>query len=86
MGHPVSAGSEGFADFADFQSANAANGDFNPRSQSQSRFTTEQNSHAFIHVLFILHVCYQQVTHTDLNLQCTTFSWVNFIIADVALK
>ena len=38
MGHPAPTSPEGFADFADFQSANAANGDFNPRSQSQSRF------------------------------------------------
>ena len=37
MGHPTSAGSEGFADFADFQSANAT-GEFNPRSQSQSMY------------------------------------------------
>ena len=33
MGNRASAGGEGFADFADFQSA-TANGDFNPRSQS----------------------------------------------------
>ena len=36
MGHPVGGGGEGFADFADFQSA-TANGEFNPRAQSQGK-------------------------------------------------